>query len=351
MDEEIHQFKKGLDNLSALLKESVGNNQNNHTDRETIFKQDKVRLYRYNSNKVQPAARPAVLIVYALVNRPYILDLQQNRSLIGKLLELGLDIYLLDWGYPDQLETHKGLDAYLCGYLDSAVDALREHSGQARISLIGVCQGGTLSLCYTALYVNKIRSLLTLVTPVDFHAGDNLLTNWSRHIDIDRMLKVFGNIPGSYLNTAFQSLKPVSNTVRKYLDFVLAMSNDRGSEELLENFCAMEQWLSDTPDQPGTLFSEFINTFYRENRFIEGGLTIGGREVNLRNIDLPVLNIYASQDHIVPSQSSIALGQVIGSNDYQLHAVETGHIGIFVGRSSLQSTPALMAGWIHQRSP
>ncbi|MCB1754767.1 MAG: class III poly(R)-hydroxyalkanoic acid synthase subunit PhaC [Gammaproteobacteria bacterium] len=349
MSEEFEQYQKGLENLLNHQAEAV--TENRSAPREMLFEQDKLKLYRYAAQHDKVMCRPPVLIVYALVNRPFILDLQENRSLIRKLLELGLDVYLVDWGYPDHQESALGLEHYISIYLDTCVDVVREFSGYPAINLLGVCQGGTLSLCYTSLYPDKVATLATMVTPVDFHTEDNLLTNWVRHIDLDLLTEVHRNIPGAMLDKVFQSLKPFSNSIQKYMNFVAAMSDDDKAADILENFNAMERWLADTPDQPGLMFRQFVQWFYRDNAFISDNLILSSRAVSLRNISVPVLNIYASLDHIVPPSSSRALGRLLGSTDYQALEVRTGHIGMFVSGSSLRSTPQRIADWLFERNP
>src|ERR1700719_3361793 len=92
------------------------------SQKEAVWQSGKLTLYRY-----RPIARPAaggvpLLIVYALVNRPYMMDLQEDRSLIRGLLASGLDVYLIDWGYPDGGDRFTSLRDYIDGYLGGCVD-------------------------------------------------------------------------------------------------------------------------------------------------------------------------------------------------------------------------------------
>ena len=148
-----------------------------------------------------------------------------------------------------------------------------------------------------------------MVTPVDFHTEDNLLSRWVRKVDVDRMVEVLGNVPGALLNAAFIALMPLRLTVRKYAGLA-DIADDRAA---LENFLRMERWIHDSPDQAGTAFREFIHGFFHENRLLKGGLEIGGRPVDPRAITCPILNIYARQDHLVPPAASRALEGLTGS--------------------------------------
>ena len=112
--------------------------------RQEVLRIDNVVLYRYQARTVVDNPVP-VLIVYALVNRPDMADLQHDRSLVRSLLDRGLDIYLIDWGYPDGADRVLTLADYICRYLDQAVDFMRNAAQQAHINLLGICQGGTLA--------------------------------------------------------------------------------------------------------------------------------------------------------------------------------------------------------------
>jgi polyhydroxyalkanoate synthase len=309
--------------------------------RDLVHADGKLRLYRYRS-EVRRAGAPPLLIVFALVNRPTVLDLQPDRSLIRGLLAVGVDVYLLDWGYPDRGDRHTTLTDYTTGYLHRAVEFLNAAHGP--IDLLGVCQGGTLSLLYASLEPRRVRRLVTMVTPVDFHTADNLLSKWVRGVDVDRLVDTFGNVPGELLNATFVSLMPFRLTLQKYLALIDGADDPRQ----LESFLRMEKWIFDSPDQAGAAFREFVRAFFQENRLVRGGLELGGRPVDLGRVTMPVLNLYASADHLVPPSASRALGRLVGSRAYREEAFEGGHIGIYVSARSA-TVPPLIAGWLGGR--
>jgi polyhydroxyalkanoate synthase subunit PhaC len=313
--------------------------------KEQVYAEDKMVLYHYKSRTARQQSVP-LLIVYALVNRPYMADLQEDRSLIRSLLDAGLDIYLIDWGYPDTADRYLALDDYINGYLDRCVDVIRKRSGCDRINLLGICQGGTFSLCYTSLHQHKVRNLITTVTPVDFHTKNDLLSHLTRHIDIDMTVDALGNIPGELLNWAFLTLKPFRLMGQKYLDFVDILSDP----EKTENFLRMEKWIFDSPAQAGEAYREFIKQFYQDNSLVKGGVRIGSKTVNMEDITVPVLNIYARDDHLVPPDSSRALAGCISSKDYTELEFPGGHIGIYVSNKARQMLPPAIADWLAKRS-
>ncbi len=341
--QEVLDFNRkmadGLIRLSEVGPVDVG-----VTPKEPVYREDKLVLYRYRA-RVEHPSRVPLLVVYALVNRPYMADLQEDRSMIRRLLEAGLDVYLIDWGYPDGADRYLELDDYINGYIRRCVDFIGRAHGMREINLLGICQGGTFSLCFAALYPERVRNLVTMVTPVDFHTPNNLLGQWTQGLDVDLMVDTLGNVPGELLNWTFLSLKPFRLTGQKYVD----MADVLDDSAKLKNFLRMEKWIFDSPDQAGEAFRQFVKLFYQQNRLVGGGLEIGGRAVDLMQVTMPVLNIYATEDHLVPPESSMALEHHVGTSDYKALPFKGGHIGIYVSGRSQKEVPPAIARWLQER--
>lgn len=315
------------------------------TPKSAVAKSDRATLYRFRRESPARVAVP-VLIVYALVNRPYMTDLEPERSMVRRLLDAGLDVYLVDWGYPDDNDRHLSLDDYVNRYLDGFVDRILSAHRIGSLNLLGICQGGTFGLCYAALSPGKVQNLITMVTPVDFHTPDNLLSKWVRDIDIDLMVDALGNIPGSLLNWLFASLRPARNGGGKMLELIDSMDKP----DRLKTFLRMEKWIHDSPDQAGEAFRQFVGDFFQKNSLVNGNLSIGGRPVRLSSITMPVLNVYATMDHIVPPTASRALKDHVASPDYSEFQFEGGHIGIYVSRQAQTVVAPHIAHWLAARS-
>ncbi len=313
--------------------------------KDLVFQQDRVKLYRLRSKK-RPSCPVPLLIIYALVNRETMMDLEEGRSIIRNMLDHGLDIYIIVWGYPSRLDRYVTLDDCIDIYINDCVDHIREEKGLERINLMGVCQGGTFASIYAALYPEKVRNLITMVTPIDFDTDDGLLNIWSRYIDVDLMVDSLGNIPGDFLNFGFLMLKPFQLMIDKYIGLV-DTAEDPAS---VLNFLRMEKWINDSPDQAGETFRKFVNELYKENRLIKGQLRIGGRKVDLKRIDMPLLNIYAEQDHLVPPSSSEPLGELVSSTDVTARSFPVGHIGMYVSSKAQRDLAPTIAAWLIKRS-
>lgn len=342
--EEAFRFQQklgaGLKTLRELDEVDYG-----ATRKQEVWRDGKVVLYRFVGES-RPTSKIPLLVCYALVNRPYMVDLQSDKSIVRNLLDRGEDVYLIDWGYTDRSDRFLDLEDYIERFLDGAVDHLRDSHGMDAINLLGICQGGVFSLCYAALHPDKVRNLITMVTPVDFHTDDNMLGNWTREIDIDLFVDTLGNVPADLMNMCYLTLKPWRLFVQKYVGLVDILDD----KAAVEDFLRMEKWIFDSPDQAGEAFRQFVKLFYQGNGFVNGGVSIGGREVHLGMVEMPVLNIFAEQDHLVPPAASRPLEQLVGSEDYSELSFRGGHIGIYVSGRAQKEVPGAIHDWLSARA-
>jgi len=350
MAEINRKITKGLEYLGKLKDEDI---KVGTTPKELVYQEDKLRLYRYTPMVDKPHEIP-MLIVYALVNRYLVADLQEDRSMIRNFLKEGIDVHLIEWGDPMPADKYLTIDDYINGYLDNCVDFLREKYGVDKINVFGICQGGTIATTYAALHPEKVRTLTLTVTPIDFHAGEaelkpheGLLFNWGKGIDVDKMVDAYGNIPAEVLNVSFLMVSPFALNFGKYNDVIDIMD----SPSKLMNFLRMEKWLFDGPDSAGAAYRQFVKDYLQGNKLVKGELEIGGEKVNLKNVTMPVLNIYAEYDHLVPPPCTTALAKYVGTKDYtEMQITKTGHIGIYVGTKSQTELAPGVAKWIREHN-
>jgi len=341
--EELGRFGNKLAKGMQALKE-VRDVHYGASDKEEVYREDKLRLYRFKStNKV--TKKIPLLIVYALVNRPYMVDLQDDRSIVKSLLAAGHDVYLIDWGYPDASDRFLTLDDYINGYIRRCVQAVCKRHNLASINILGICQGGAFSICYASLYPDTVKNLITMVTPVDFKTPDNMLSHWVQEMDIDLFVDTLGNVPADLMNWCYLTLKPFRLLQQKYVGLTDILDNTAE----LENFLRMEKWIFDSPDQAGDAFRQFLKDFYQGNKLLKGGLDIGGKAIHTKNVTMPVLNIFAEQDHLVPPNASKALKGIVGTKDYTELSFKGGHIGIYVSGRAQREVPPAIDAWLTKR--
>ncbi len=317
------------------------------SERREVLRLGKSTLQHYRPLPgVQPAGERPLLVCFALVNRPYVLDLQPDRSLIRRLLEGGRRVYLIDWGDVDESDRHTTLEDYVLERLGGCVRFLRESCGLPAVDVLGVCQGGTFALSYAALFPAHVARLVTLTTPVDFHTPENLLSRWVRGVDT-ALLEQCGNIPGEVLNALFLALMPVRLTQHKYVRLLTGAPDQRA----VEDFVRMERWIFDSPPQAAAALTQFVRLFYQDNALARGTLTLDGRPVELAAVNQPLLNLYGRDDHIVPPSASAALRGRTASGDYSEESFPTGHIGMYVSRAGREGVPRRILAWLREREP
>jgi polyhydroxyalkanoate synthase len=314
------------------------------TPYDVVYEEDRVKLKHYRTHGDVTMKTP-LLVTYALINRETMLDLQPDRSVVQTFLNSGIDLYMIDWGYPTRQDRFVTIDDHVNGYMDNIVDFIREETGAPKINLMGICMGGTFCVIYSALHPEKIKNLITTVTPSNFDTDKGLLHIWMRAIDTDKIIDTFGNLPGDFMNMGFLLLNPARLMIDKYVGFFENM----GSKSFVENFVRMEKWIFDSPDVPGETFRQFASDFYKKNLLIQSKLEIGGRRVDLKNITMPLLNFYGMYDHLVPPEACNLLTKFVGSADTEDITLDTGHIGIYVSSKCQREFAPKIVRWLRER--
>lgn len=352
----------GVEKLSSIKDEQI---EIATTPKDEVFRTEKVTLYRYRP-LTDVKFRTPMLIAYSLIGRHTMTDLQEDRSLVRNLLNQGVDLWVVDWGNPGRSDRWLTIDDYVSGYLDDCVTAMCEASGVDKVSLLGICEGGVFTLAYAALQPERVQSLVLTITPLDFHAGsapvpdgtdgavaapsnpEGFINLWTRSLtaeDVDRMIEVWGVLPGEFMSAIFSMLTPMRSMTKYNLDLLEVVDD----EKKLLNFLRMEKWLADRPHHPGEAAKEWLKDLYQDNKLINNEWEIGGRKVDLRNVTMPVLNIYAEADHIIPPPTSRALDGKVGTSDYTEMGLRGGHIGMFVSSKSQGIVGKGIADWLAER--
>ena len=304
-----------------------------------VTETDNAALQRYGS-----ADNPPLLIVYSLVNRPAILDLSEQRSVIGALVRGGFSVYLLAWHPPGMARRYLGLGDYILGDIADAT-AWIERTHQTRPHLLGICQGGVLALCHAALAgaaERPVASVTTLATPVDTASADDQLAQLARNIDFSGLISATGNITGQGLASFFAGLKPFALGPQRYGALAGLVDAD---DEALETFMRMERWMYDGPDLAGQAFAEFAEAIYQRNALARNELVLQGQPVRLADIKVPVFNAWAEHDHLVPPAAASGLDQLVGGPCTNM-ALPGGHLGLFIGAGAHRSLYPRLMDWL-----
>ena len=309
------------------------------TPKDLVWTQDKVSLFHYRPLAEKRIGVP-VLLCYGLVGRWTMTDLQEDRSLVRNMLNLGIDLYVVDWGNPSRADRYLTLEDYILGYLDGCVAEIARRAGVAKVNLLGVCEGGVFTTAYAALEAERVNTLALTITPIDFHAdmvenrpGHGFLNLWTRSLtpeDVDRLIEAHGNLPGQFMGAVFNQMSPMRSVLKYNLDMLEVVED----EKKLLNWLRMEKWIADRPDHPGEAAKQWLKDLYQQNKLVRNEWELDGRRVDLGKITMPVLNVFALDDHIIPPATSRAIGPKLGTSDYTELALPGGHVGVFVGGRS-----------------
>jgi polyhydroxyalkanoate synthase len=314
--------------------------------KELVWTRNKSRLYRYVPRGTPRYPIP-LLLVYSLINRPHVLDLQPGASLVEYLLDRGFAVYLLDWGEWGPEDRRVTLDDLVLEYLPRAARRTLRDAGAPALSLLGYCMGGTLMLIWAALHPEApVRNLICLAAPVDF-AQAGLFSLWLQpeHFDVDAIVDTLGNVPPGIVDFGARMLRPLGTlgTYVKLWDRVM-------DDAYVQSWQAMNRWVNEGVPFPGEAFRQWVKEFYRANKLAGGELTIGGRRVDLRDVRASILSISAEVDDITPFESTNVVLDLVGSADRTGLALPGGHVSMVVGRSARTSLWPQLADWLAARS-
>jgi polyhydroxyalkanoate synthase len=341
IEEQLRTFNKVMTTKAAIAQ----------TPKELVWTLNKAKLYRYTPVVPKAERHPVpLLLVFALMNRPYILDLRPGHSFVEFMVKRGYDVYLLDWGVPGPEDKNLKFDDYALEYMPRAIRKLKAISGSEEFSLLGWCIGAILTTIYASLRPGDgLRNLILLTAPLDFSNKENLtFARWTdeKHFDVEKVLAAFGNMPGEMIDYGAKSLKPVENYISNYLKLWDNLDNP----QIVESWHAMYTWVSDNIPLAGGAFRQLIVDLYRNDRLMKGELVIRGERVDLSRLRANLLTVIAEGDHITPPCQSEAVLDKVGSGDKELYRVPGGHIGIMAGSGANKRTWPHIDGWLGGRS-
>ncbi len=321
------------------------------TPKEVVWALNKAILYRYTP-AVPPEKRYPIplLLVFAIMNRPSILDLRPGHSFVQYMVERGFDVYLLDWGTPGYEDRNLKLDDYALEYLPRAIRKLKAVAGTDEFSLLGWCIGALITTIYAALLPGQgLRNLLLLTAPLDFSNRAGLtFARWTdqKYFDVDKILARFGNMPGEMIDYGARALKPVENFFASFCKLWDNLDDPRA----VEAWHAMNTWVTDTIPMAGGAYRQLVVELYRNNSLMKNQLLIRGQAVNLAEIQANLLTVIAATDHITPPCQSETILAKVSSRDKEAYRIPGGHIGIMAGSNAQHTTWPHIAAWLEARS-
>ena len=344
LTKEYEELLRKIEKARTILHAS-GTIEVGMTPHEVVQETRAYKLTHYRP-MLSKTARTPILIVYALINKSYILDLQPDKSWIHSLVGQGFDVYLINWNPPTQYDKYTSFDDYVNVYMDDCIEFIRSKKAIDQVTLHGYCMGATMSAMYCSLHQEKVKNLATIAPVIDSSRDTTVLANFSRHLDAERMFYSVGNMPKEQLYSCYSALKPFKQGVNKYFNLVENIDNDN----FVQNFLRVEKWLYDTPDIAGQTFRQWISDIYQHNLLYKNEMKIGDHLIDLSKITIPFLNIVAEEDHLVSAECSAALNDSVSSTDKRLMRFHTGHVGLIASSYSQNNVLPKVGQWFRTRS-
>jgi polyhydroxyalkanoate synthase len=320
------------------------------TQREVVWTHRGTTLYRYRSSR--RVYEVPILLVFALINRPEIFDLRPGASFVEYLLAEGHDVFLLDWGTPDEEDADMGLDDYVCDELHWGIRETLRAAGAEELTLMGWCMGATMCAMYCALdrrgrAHTPVRNLVLLTAPIDGRVSTYAAWIGHEDFDVDYVGEQWRAVPGRTVDFANKLLKPVTNfftTYRRLADGVADGSARRDAYQ------PMAKWVADNPPFPGRAWAQWIRWLYQDDALMSGRVELRGRRVDLRRIDQNLLVVTAGSDHIAPREGTMPIFDLVASEDVTHFDRPGGHIGLMAGSAARHQIWPDMAAWLADRS-
>ncbi len=317
--------------------------ESNLTPRKAIWKKNKLTLWHYPPK--QKKYKTPIVLVYSIVNQPFILDLAPGASVIEGFVQEGYDVYLIDFGIPGYEDKDFTMNDYITKYIQKGVQRALSHSEAKEITLIGYCLGGTLAAMYTGIAKEPIKNLILTVAPFDFSAYP-IFDQWfkalkNERFDIEHLVDSIGLIPAPLVEAGVRLL-----TSPIYYSPYLSLLNRAYDEAYMKRWQRFNNWTKSHIPFPGATLKQLLNDFVKENKLLNGTLQIEGENLDLRNIHSNLLVIASKYDRLVPEAMVQPIMDLVSSSDKTYHVLEAGHAGI----SLKGGLPPYFKEWIHIRS-
>jgi poly(3-hydroxyalkanoate) synthetase len=311
------------------------------TDPPAIWTEGDSRLLDYGG---EPGAVP-VVFVPSLINRAYVLDLAEGRSMLRWLARRGVRPLLLDWGWPGENERRFTLTDYVAGRMERAIAAAVESAGEA-VVLSGYCMGGTLAVAAAQRRPDLVRGLALLAAPWDFHAADREQAQQVADTLplLEPALAFSHALPVDLLQTLFALPDPWS-VGEKYRGFA-RMDPDSDRARM---FVALEDWLNDGVPLAADVARACLGEWYGQNAPVLGRWRIAGLSVDPAAINVPAFVAVPNRDRIVPPASAMPLHRLI--RGAHLHQPAAGHIGMAAGARAEAQLWGPLAAWLRGLKP
>ncbi|MBM7692019.1 polyhydroxyalkanoate synthase [Peribacillus deserti] len=336
---------KSIESRVALAREAINGPlpEMGVTKREAVWKKNKATLWYYPP--AEKKYRIPVFIVYSLINKPVILDLSPESSMIASFVNEGFQVYLLDFGAPGFEDGDLSISGYVSDYIQKGVKKALRHSRAKEITVYGVCLGGTLAAMYAAIAEEPVKNLILSTPPIDF-SHSPAFDEWSKAIregnaDFDEWLDVTQTLPGFVVN---RGLNLVTSPI--HFSSYLALLSRVEDPKYVDKWRRFNHWTRDHVPFTGAAMKQMMNDLVRKNKLVTGEIKINKKKASLKNIQANLLVIAAENDFLVPEKMIKPIMKLVSSRDKTYKLIKGGHTSF----SNASMFPPYIAEWLPERS-
>lgn len=325
------------------------------TPNEVVGELDTFKLRKFSVNLSDTAIPTLVLPPYA-GHYSTIADYAEGQSLVQTLMDAGVEnVYSLDYNSATPLMKDYSIDNYLAA-LNVYIDDIANSQGD-KVNLVGLCQGGWFAALYAARFPQNVQSLVIAGSPIDTHAGEGHLEITVRENEasfFERLVSMGnGLMNGEFMVMGFKNMNPEKHYVEKYQDLWSHVKGQENNEEAIERFKRFEIWYENTLMLPGRWYLQVIEQLFRDNKFVKGEFTALGRTISPKAITVPTYLLAGEKDDITLPEQVFDAEKYFGTPKSKLvkGMSDGGHIGLFMGRSTLKEHWTKIGAWIRANQP
>ena len=316
------------------------------TPSTVILDQPGLNLRRYHD---APAGAPAVLLVPAPIKRAYIWDLAPDISVVQRWSERGYRVYLAEWLPMPESDPDVGLADYGERMLSACQRAILEDSAQERLTIVGHSLGGILAAIYSCMHPERLAATILLESPLHFEPASCCFSPLVKATPHARgIADAFRHVPGVYLNLMSAMAEPQAFQWERVADRWLSLLDPKA----LATHMRVERWTHDEFPLPGRLFTEIVESLYRNDDFMQGRLEIGERTIGPRDLRAPLLCVVDFRSKVIPPASVLPFHDAASSERKRVLeyggdvGVNLQHVGVLVGRSAHAAIWPAIFGWL-----
>jgi polyhydroxyalkanoate synthase len=319
--------------LSGILRYVETPYRRSADEKPAIWYMGNARLLDYGQ-----AGGTPLLVIPSLINKYYILDLEEERSFLRFLATQGIHPLVLDWGTPGEFEKDFNCADYITEILLPALEFIHQTTGK-KVALAGYCMGGIFALALSQLARKHVSTLTLLATPWNFHCNAFLpfVVGKPWQDMIASLLKSQESIPADTIQSLFYMTDPWVFE-QKFRRFAGMSDNAAG------DFIALEHWVNDGVPMTAGVAKDCLIDWAQKNQLVEGKWKVDGKKITPEALKIPAFIAIPKNDHVVPQDCAVPLAKSI--KGAHIVSPDAGHVGMIVGKHAKNELWQPLSAWL-----